>query len=93
MIGAIVILIVCAIFASLVREYYGNKGIFILPKVTEKGLALGSLTSIVAAVFAVLINFALIPSDISYSLAISLGIAWGIAAPDIVANILAGVKK
>jgi len=91
MVGEIITLVLTAIFAALAREYYGNKGVFALPKVTEKGLALGSLTAVIAAVLAVFLNFSLIPKEITYSTAISLGIAWGIAAPDLVANVVARI--
>jgi len=89
----VAILVLVAIFASIVREYYGNKGMFVLPKVTEKGLALGSLTAVIAAVFAVLINFSVIPTELTVQLAVSLGIAWGIAAPDIVANVVGRIQN
>jgi hypothetical protein len=89
----IAILVLAAIFASVIREYYGNKGMFVLPKVTEKGLALGSLSSVFFALFAVLVNSAIIPAELSVQLAISLGIAWGIAAPDIVANVLGRLQN
>ena len=84
----IAMLMLSAICAALFREYYGNKGVFVMPKLTEKGLALGSLTAIFAAFIAVLMNFALIPQGLSLPVAISLGISWGIAAPDIVANLM-----
>lgn len=89
----VAILVLAAVFASIVREYYGNKGMFVLPKITEKGLALGSLTAVIAAVFAVMINAAIIPAEITYSTAISLGVAWGIAAPDLVANVIGRLKQ
>jgi len=83
----IIILMVAAIFAAIAREYYNNKGFFVLPHNTNKGLSLGSFGAILTALFAVLVNFALIPSLITIPIAISLGISWGIAAPDIVANV------
>jgi hypothetical protein len=89
----IVILCLSAVFASVIREYYGNKGMFVFPKITDKGLALGSLSSVFFALFAVLVNFAIIPTELSVQLAVSLGIAWGIAAPDIVANALGKIQE
>jgi hypothetical protein len=93
MLETILVLVCCAIFASVVREYYGNKGFFVMPKVTEKGLALGSLTAILTAIFAVLVNFAVLSTAITLPLAVSLGISWGLASPDIVANIIEKVNQ
>jgi hypothetical protein len=84
----VAVLVLTTVCAALLREYYGNKGMFVLPKLTEKGLALGSFTAVFAAIFAVLTNFALVPQGLSLSLAVSLGFSWGIAAPDVVANLM-----
>lgn len=92
-VAPVVVLIFCAMFAALMREIYGNKGMFILPKKTERSIALGSLVTIVAAVFAVLLNIGMIADEISIGVAVSLGISWGIAAPDIVANLFAQVLE
>jgi hypothetical protein len=88
------ILIGVAAFAALVREYYGNKGFFILPHNTDKGYSLGSLTAIVMALFAVLINIPVaLSGTFTIPMAASLGLSWGIAAPDIVANFLTKRKN
>jgi len=75
------------------REVYGNKGIFVLPKFTDKGIALGSVTCVLVAVLAVIINVALIPQGLTYPLAASFGLGWGIAATDIVANMMGRLKQ
>ena len=84
-----------AIFAALFREYYGNKGMFILPHNTDNGYALGSFGAVVTAVLAVLINYSIIIQLTAFTLpiAISLGLSWGIASSDIVANVLSKVNS
>jgi len=92
----IVVLIGVAIFASLAREYYGNKGMFVLPHNTDKGYALGSFGAIFTALFAIIFNLGLIlalaPEAFTYAIAISLGLSWGIASPDIFANALSRIN-
>ncbi len=87
MIVELVILFTSAVFASMVREYYGNKGIFVLPKKTDKGLVLGSFGALISGVIAVIVNVNLISQITNGYMALSLGFAWGIAAPDVITNL------
>lgn len=86
---AILVALVAGMFGGFIREVYGNKGIFALPKKTEQNWALGGLTSIFCGLAAVVINLAVLGPDIAVPVAASLGIAWGIAFNDIVANAVA----
>lgn len=82
------VLIGTAVFAAMIREYYGNKGMFVMPHLTDKGYTLGSLGAILSAFMVVVLNYALIPEIFTIPIAISLGVSWGIAAPDIIANLM-----
>ena len=94
MIPEILALFGVAILSAFAREIYGNKGLIILPHNTEKGYALGIVGSIIFAIFAVIINLPIVMQDSSFTMAIaiSLGLSWGIAANDIVANVLSKVN-
>lgn len=84
-----------AIFAAIAREYYGNKGMFIMPHMTDKGFALGSFAAIIAAVLAVVINYGVIVqlTALTIPIAVSLGLSWGIASSDIIANVLGKIEN
>lgn len=89
---AIIVALVAGAFGGFIREIYGNKGVFALPKKTEKDWTLGGLTSIFCGLAAVVVNLALLGPDIAVPVAASLGIGWGIAFSDIVANAVSAVK-
>ena len=96
MYGEIAILFGVAIIASIAREFYSNKGMFILPHNTDKGYVLGSLIAVFTALVAVMLNFgaifAMTPDTFTASVAFSLGLSWGIASTDIAANFMTKVK-
>lgn len=89
---AIIAALIAGAFGGFIREVYGNKGIFTMPRKTEQDWALGGLTSVLCGVAAALLNVAVIGPDISVPVAISLGIGWGIAFSDIIANAITAVK-
>jgi hypothetical protein len=89
---AVVAAMVAGCFGGFIREIYGKKGLFTLPRKTEQDWALGGLTSVLCGLAAALLNLAALGPDVTVPVAVSLGIGWGIAFSDIIANAISAAE-
>jgi len=96
------VVLACILSGALggfIREVYGLKGVFVLPRKTGKTYALGSFLAVICGAFAAVLNLAALWGAIAQLswpqnlfIAISLGAGWGIAFNDVLANAITAAK-
>lgn len=82
--------IIAGAFGGFIREIYANKGIFALPCMTEKGLALGGILSIILGAAAGVLSITLYDLSVPYWFVGAF--SHGIVGTDIVANVIGATR-